>query len=325
MTTQTLWLDKLADRWPVARIKDHVALINGFPFDSACFSQMAGVRLVRIRDLTDGGELTYVDTEVPESAMIDSGDLVVGMDGDFKVMVWNGGPAALNQRLCVLRARPSLDQRFLGYLLAMPLKAINATTFFTTVKHLSSSDLLGERIPLPPLSTQRAIANYLDGETAQLDGLAFGKRRMVELLKERQSELVTDLLLGPPVPSGGAGPGQLTARPGWSRVPFRRLFREIDSRSATGSETLLSVSQTRGVVPQSELGDRRQYAETLVGYKRCARGDLVVNRMWVYYAHSAPRRGRESSVPTTPYFGRRPRCHRSSPHMCSVRQPTSVR
>lgn len=37
------------------------------------------------------------------------------------------------------------------------------------------------------------------------------------------------------------------------------------------------------MIPQSDLGDRRQYADTLVGYKICRPGDLVVNRMWVYY------------------------------------------
>jgi type I restriction enzyme, S subunit len=95
--------------------------------------------------------------------------------------------------------------------------------------------------------------------------------------------MATNLLLGPPVGDGSAGPGQVTLRPGWRLIPFRRLFREIDTRSQTGSETHLSVSQTRGVIPQAELGDRRQYADTLVGYKVCMSGDLVLNRMWVYY------------------------------------------
>lgn len=187
MITQTLWLDKLPSAWPAGRIKDHVTLVNGFPFDSQCFSTSIGVRLVRIRDLTDGGEPTYVDTEVPDTAMIDSGDIVVGMDGDFNAVVWTGGPAALNQRLCVLRAHPSLDQRFLGYVLAMPLKALNDVTYFTTVKHLSSSDLLGERIPLPSLARQRDIVNYLDHETARIDALITAKQRMVELIHLRWS------------------------------------------------------------------------------------------------------------------------------------------
>ena len=36
-----------------------------------------------------------------------------------------------------------------------------------------------------PLITQRAIADYLDAETARIDALIEKKRRMVELLEER--------------------------------------------------------------------------------------------------------------------------------------------
>ena len=34
--------------------------------------------------------------------MIGDGELVVGMDGDFNSVIWWGGDAALNQRLCAL-------------------------------------------------------------------------------------------------------------------------------------------------------------------------------------------------------------------------------
>jgi type I restriction enzyme, S subunit len=40
-------------------------------------------------------------------------------------------------------------------------------------------------IPVPPLSTQRMIADYLDRETERIDALIAAKRRMVELLEER--------------------------------------------------------------------------------------------------------------------------------------------
>ena len=38
---------------------------------------------------------------------------------------------------------------------------------------------------LPPLGEQRAIADYLDTETARIDALITKKRRMIELLDER--------------------------------------------------------------------------------------------------------------------------------------------
>src|SRR5258706_11298440 len=119
--------------------------------------------------------------------------------------------------------------------------------------HLNAEDLGQVGVLDAPLHTQRAIADYLDHETARIDALIAAKTRMVELLEERRSELATNLLLGPPIAGGPAGPGQVTLRAGGFLVPFRRLFREIDIRSETGAETPLSVSQTRGVIPQSEL------------------------------------------------------------------------
>jgi type I restriction enzyme S subunit len=160
-------------------------LVNGFPFDSAMFNPDRGARLVRIRDLTEGGDRTYVDGPVPANAFIYPGDLVIGMDGDFNSVTWRDEPAALNQRLCVLRGRPSVSQRFLSYLVPMPLRVINDLTYFTTVKHLSSVDLLEERIPLPPLAEQEAIADYLDRETARIDALIVAKQRMLSLLDEK--------------------------------------------------------------------------------------------------------------------------------------------
>ena len=184
-----------------------------------------------------------------------------------------------------IRSRGSHSLRYLHYV----LEALRGTGWLearsgnATLNHLTGEALAELRIPLPVASRQRAIVAYLDRETAKIDAIATAKRRMVELLQEQLSESATNLLLGPPIPGAPAGPGQVALRTGWSLVPFRRLFREIDVRSSTGSETLLSVSQTRGVIPQADLGDRRQFAETLVGYKVCSPGDLVVNRMWVYY------------------------------------------
>jgi len=153
----------------------------------------------------------------------------------------------------------------------------------STIENFSAGKYRNLQLSLPNHDEQRAIVDYLDRETARIDALIAAKQRMLVLLTERARELVADRLLGPPVPGAGAAAEQITARPGWRTTPFRWLFREIDERSTTGDETLLSVSQTRGVIPQAELGDRRQYAETLIGYKLCRAGDLVVNRMWVYY------------------------------------------
>ena len=46
-------------------------------------------------------------------------------------------------------------------------------------------------IPVPPLHEQRAIADYLDRETARLDGLVAAKERVLGLLAEKRRALIT--------------------------------------------------------------------------------------------------------------------------------------
>ncbi len=49
-------------------------------------------------------------------------------------------------------------------------------------------------MPLPPLRTQRAIADFLDAETARIDALITKKRDLVALCADRFQSMVTDRL-----------------------------------------------------------------------------------------------------------------------------------
>ena len=74
--------------------------------------------------------------------------------------------------------------------------------------------------------------------------------------------------------------GEIPAHWGVSRN--KHLFQEIDDRSPTGGETLLSVSEYYGVKPRSDVvgeGEWITRAESLVGYKLCQPGDLAMNFM----------------------------------------------
>lgn len=69
---------------------------------------------------------------------------------------------------------------------------------------------------------------------------------------------------------------------GWSILRGKFLFKEINERSESGEETLLSVSEYYGVKPREEKiadGDFLTRAESLEGYKKCYPNDLVMNIM----------------------------------------------
>lgn len=188
--------ETLPDNWQVRRIRDLVSLINGYPFPSDSFGPTGDVPLVRIRDLTERSFETFVTGNVPPSALLQDGDVVIGMDGDFNLTIWDRGNAALNQRLCLLRPRADVDMRFIAYALPSSLKIMNDLTFATTVKHLSSTDVLSERIMLPPLENQRLIADFLDAETSRIDALIETQELFIERLSERRAAGVTAAISG---------------------------------------------------------------------------------------------------------------------------------
>lgn len=68
----------------------------------------------------------------------------------------------------------------------------------------------------------------------------------------------------------------------WPEKRAKYYFKEIDKRSQTGDEEMLSVSHITGVTPRSQKNVTMFKAESNVGQKRCRPGDVVINTMWAW-------------------------------------------
>ncbi|QBJ92140.1 hypothetical protein D0Z67_18815 [Streptomyces seoulensis] len=158
--------------WDRVRCGDVVEIVNGFPFRSSGFNvDRRGTPVIRIRDLLPGATNTFFDGDFDPAFMVSRGDLLVGMDGDFRVARWEGEGALLNQRVCklVVREEELFDERFLMYALQGYLKAIQDRTSAVTVKHLSSRTIQEIPLPLPPLAEQHRIVEALEEQLSRLD------------------------------------------------------------------------------------------------------------------------------------------------------------
>lgn len=70
----------------------------------------------------------------------------------------------------------------------------------------------------------------------------------------------------------------------WNEQRAKTFFREVDERSKTGQEELLSVSHLTGVTPRSEKKVTMFKAASYVGSKMCRPGDIVINTLWAWMA-----------------------------------------
>lgn len=169
----------------------------GFPFDSAKFSDSNGMPLIRIRDVVRGYSETYTTEEYKSEYIVHENDLLIGMDGEFNIAKWGKTPALLNQRVCRLAPKDSIDKDYLFYFMPVALKRIEEKTPFVTVKHLSAKELNKIEIPVLPLEEQKKIAETL----SKVDELiAFREQQLAkldELVKARFVEMFGDCKTNP--------------------------------------------------------------------------------------------------------------------------------
>ena len=190
----------------------------GFPFDSAKFSDSDGMPLIRIRDVVRGYSETYTTEEYKSEYIVHENDLLIGMDGEFNIAKWGKTPALLNQRVCRLAPKDSIDKDYLFYFMPIALKRIEEKTPFVTVKHLSAKELNKIEIPVLPLEEQRKIAETLskvdeliafrDQQLAKLDELV--KARFVEMFGESEyprNSLISLIIEGAGLSYGIVQPG----------------------------------------------------------------------------------------------------------------------
>lgn len=174
-----------------ARLGDHVEILAGFAFPSSRFDAEEGLPLVRIRDLSSETTETRFRGAFDPRFVLSNGDVLIGMDGDFVVVRWSGGPALLNQRVCRVRAKGGIaDEGFIFRSLQPLVEIIHRKTSATTVRHLSTKDLERATVALPPLPEQRQIAAILD----TLDDAIRKTEQIIAKLKQVKQGLLHDLL-----------------------------------------------------------------------------------------------------------------------------------
>lgn len=170
--------------------------------------------------------------------------------------------------LHIVRPRSGVDARFLAYVLrSQPFLQDGATRLqgVGNLRRVPAEFLAKFPVAISDPQQQRAIADYLDRETAQIDTLIEEQQRLLVLTEERRVAVAEDIL-------GGCvgGPQRL-----------RWFISDVDQRAGEAAPELplLSVSISWGVRRREDVSDDLPRAEDLSAYKVCRRGDIVLNRM----------------------------------------------
>lgn len=237
------WLSEVPEHWEIKRLKtrarclvsnvDKVPSENEFP-----------VRLCNYTDVYYNDfiypEMEFMETtatyEEIQKFKLENDDVVITKDSEE----WNDiAIAAL-----VVKTAPDL---VCGYHLAIIRPVKNYLSGGYLLRQLQSSEInhqfqlaatgvtryglpksaIGESlIILPPLQEQQAISDFLDHETGKIDALVAKKKRLVELLREKRTALISAAVtkgLNPSVkfkPSGVEWLGEVPEHWGMGRLSF---------------------------------------------------------------------------------------------------------
>ncbi|MCT8357467.1 restriction endonuclease subunit S [Xanthomonas citri pv. anacardii] len=136
--------------WRVGSVYDISEVRYGAPFSSSKFNTVGdGLPLVRIRDLRNEKPGVWTLEIHPKGYLIQPGDIIVGMDGEFRAYLWGGEPAWMNQRICAFHPKSPYCAAFVHNVIAPHLARVEETEVATTVIHLGKSDIDEFRVIIP--------------------------------------------------------------------------------------------------------------------------------------------------------------------------------
>jgi type I restriction enzyme S subunit len=98
----------------------------------------------------------------PKGHIIEPGDIVVGMDGEFRLHVWKGPKSWLNQRVCHFEPLIGVPKSFLVEGLKEPLDFFERGKVGTTVIHLGKSDIDTFQLIHPGEQLLEAFARFAE-------------------------------------------------------------------------------------------------------------------------------------------------------------------
>jgi type I restriction enzyme S subunit len=195
------WLGEIPAHWNGARLKRLFSVVNGSTPESGVAEYWDGdIPWVTPEDLGDLQDsviqgsrrrITEAGYRSCGTTLAPVGSLVLSTRAPIGHLAIAGVKLCTNQGCRCLVFRRSSVRRFFYFQLLAAWAELESYGQGSTFKELARSKLEEVVIAEPPQTEQRTIADFLDRETARIDALVAKKERLIELLHEKRTALIT--------------------------------------------------------------------------------------------------------------------------------------
>ena len=212
------WLGRLPAGWHVKPLK-HVVRVNPEALPNSTdpdwrmtYADISSVFLGQ--GIVDAEELTFEEAPSRARRLVRPGDTLVSTVRTYlrAITVVRKPPQNLvaSTGFAVLRPGSAIDPNFLGYFATSDafVNAVVAQSVGVSYPATNASDIVRLPIAFPAIGQQQKIAAFLDRKTAEIDSLIARKRRLLELLAEKRTALITRAVtkgLNPDAPMKDSG------------------------------------------------------------------------------------------------------------------------
>jgi type I restriction enzyme S subunit len=224
--------------------------------------------------------VTFAEAPSRARRIVKAGDTIISTVRTYLRAVWPVNSPTENlivsTGFAVLTPRPGMDPRYLGWLAEsdVVVESVVARSVGVSYPAINASEIGDIPVQIPPIQTQRAIADYLDAETARIDALIEKKQRMIERLEERLGVLVSEQMCAERI-------GRAMDLPvDWRVVPLRRCFLSMDYGIGDASKPsgTVGVLGMGNVEPGHIVGEPGGFTDLDDDYLLLKPDDLLFNR-----------------------------------------------
>lgn len=213
--------------WPKVTLDNICTLLSGNAWSASKFKDEGIIPIIRIQNLGNNLNEKFIwwNESYDNRFVVTKGDILLSLSGSIKIDIWNGEPALLNQRIVKMTPNDGVDNRWFYWQINSIILEIEKMGKWALVNNVSITDLKLIKIPLPPLETQKRIADILDAADAL-------RKKDQELLK-KYDELAQAIFIdmfGDPVKN----------EKGWEVKLFDEFIEYIGDIGSNGSNEVIS-------------------------------------------------------------------------------------
>lgn len=195
------WIGEIPEAWEVRKVKRFFKIVNGSTPESK-FDKYWDGDIVWItpddlgnltsKEITDSArKITFEGYMSCGTTMTRNQSIIISTRAPIGHVGLTTTPTCTNQGCKTLESKISLNSIYYYYSVISGKMELVSYGNGSTYLELSKSKLGYINLPFPTLPEQSAIANFLDRETARINGIVAKQTWMIELLKEKRSVLIT--------------------------------------------------------------------------------------------------------------------------------------